>query len=235
VLEVKRLRQERGWTQTELAYRAGLAPSVISQIENGKRDPTARTLRKLAEAFVVEVGDLFPKGQARLPLENSGFMDRPDVEEWLRRQGHITTGAFLSRTEELELEIDEDEFPHAIEEAIEELHRDRDHLLEAVGAPNARRTLFPPISPEGLTGDERLRAVFKPTRQVTELKTEIRREYAARELALVNYSKDLFVLGKAAGYLGYEAPTEEHARKRHQRMLEARRALEESYARAAAV
>jgi transcriptional regulator with XRE-family HTH domain len=70
VLEVKRLRQEREWNQTELAYHAGLAPSVISQIENGKRDPTARTLRKLAEALSVEVADLFPKkAQAPLPLD----------------------------------------------------------------------------------------------------------------------------------------------------------------------
>ena len=70
MLEVKRLRQEREWNQTELAYHAGLAPSVISQIENGKRDPTARTLRKLAEALSVEVADLFPKkAQAPLPLD----------------------------------------------------------------------------------------------------------------------------------------------------------------------
>ena len=67
MLEVKRLRREREWNQTELAYHAGLAPSVISQIENGKRDPTARTLRKLAEALGVEVGDLFPKPQAPQP------------------------------------------------------------------------------------------------------------------------------------------------------------------------
>jgi transcriptional regulator with XRE-family HTH domain len=73
VLEVKRLRQQREWNQTELAYHAGLAPSVISQIENGKRDPTARTLRKLAEALSVEVGDLFPKGQAAPSPEQPDF------------------------------------------------------------------------------------------------------------------------------------------------------------------
>jgi transcriptional regulator with XRE-family HTH domain len=73
VLEVKRLRQEREWNQTELAYHAGLAPSVISQIENGKRDPTARTLRKLAEALSVEVGDLFPKVQAAPSPEQPDF------------------------------------------------------------------------------------------------------------------------------------------------------------------
>jgi transcriptional regulator with XRE-family HTH domain len=82
VLEVKRLRQAREWNQTELAYHAGLAPSVISQIENGKRDPSARTLRKLAEALGVEVGDLFPKGPAPQPsLEDSAQSDA--IEEAL--------------------------------------------------------------------------------------------------------------------------------------------------------
>ena len=67
--EVRRLRQARGWNQTELAFHAGLAPSVISQIENGKRSPSASTLEKLAKALNVEVGDLFPKAQAPLPFE----------------------------------------------------------------------------------------------------------------------------------------------------------------------
>ena len=74
MLELRRLRLAREWNQTELAYHAGLAPSVISQIENGKRDPTARTLRKLAKALEVEVGDLFPKAQAPL------FREPPDHE-----------------------------------------------------------------------------------------------------------------------------------------------------------
>jgi transcriptional regulator with XRE-family HTH domain len=93
VLEVKRLRQQREWNQTELAYHAGLAPSVISQIENGKRDPTARTLRKLARALDVEVGDLFPKGQTPLPLE-----DAPSLEELHTRAGCETD--WLVRSED---------------------------------------------------------------------------------------------------------------------------------------
>ncbi len=79
MLEVKRLRQAREWNQTELAYHAGLAPSVISQIENGKRDPSARTLRKLADALKVDVADLFPKGQAPLPLEEGGRPSAPEI------------------------------------------------------------------------------------------------------------------------------------------------------------
>jgi transcriptional regulator with XRE-family HTH domain len=76
VQEVRRLRQERGWNQTELAFRSRLAPSVISQIENGKRNPSAGTLKKLAKALEVEVADLFPKAQSPLPLEQSASPGR---------------------------------------------------------------------------------------------------------------------------------------------------------------
>src|SRR5215207_9531912 len=72
--EVRRLRKEKGWTQTELAFYSSLAPSVISQIETGKRNPSAGTLTKLAEALGVEVRDLFPLEQPRLP-ESLAFED----------------------------------------------------------------------------------------------------------------------------------------------------------------
>jgi transcriptional regulator with XRE-family HTH domain len=74
--EVRRLRQEKGWNQTELAFYAGLAPSVISEIETGKRSPSAGTLQKLANALGVDVPDLFErtqdlKAQAPLPFEDA--------------------------------------------------------------------------------------------------------------------------------------------------------------------
>jgi transcriptional regulator with XRE-family HTH domain len=65
--EIKRLREARGWIQAKLAVEAGMAPSAVNQIENGKRSPSASSLNKLASALGVEVGDLFPKGQASLP------------------------------------------------------------------------------------------------------------------------------------------------------------------------
>ena len=59
---IRRLRDEKGWNQTELGFRAGASPSIISLIENGKRNPSTATLAKIAEALGVEVVDLFPKG-----------------------------------------------------------------------------------------------------------------------------------------------------------------------------
>ena len=70
--QVKRLREERGWSQAKLAVEADMSVSGVSMIENGQRNLTTATLGKLARAFGVEVADLFPKAQSPLPLEGSG-------------------------------------------------------------------------------------------------------------------------------------------------------------------
>jgi transcriptional regulator with XRE-family HTH domain len=64
---IRRLRDEKGWNQTELGFRADTSPSIISLIENGKRNPSTATLAKIAEALGVEVVDLFPKGRRSSP------------------------------------------------------------------------------------------------------------------------------------------------------------------------
>jgi transcriptional regulator with XRE-family HTH domain len=68
---IRELRELKGMNQLELAYLAGMAPSAISQIETGKRNPSSVTLFKLARALDVEVSDLFPKWQAPLLVDES--------------------------------------------------------------------------------------------------------------------------------------------------------------------
>lgn len=79
---VRRLREERGLNQAQLAVSVGTGPSAISQIENGKRSPNSETLVKLARALEVEMADLFPKAQtplfARLPTKPPS----EGAEEW---------------------------------------------------------------------------------------------------------------------------------------------------------
>jgi transcriptional regulator with XRE-family HTH domain len=64
---IRRLREQKGWNQTELGFHADASPSIISLIENGKRNPSTATLAKIAGALGVEVVDLFPK-KVQLPL-----------------------------------------------------------------------------------------------------------------------------------------------------------------------
>ncbi len=56
---VKRLRNQRGWTQEGLAKRVGVAPNTIARIETGNRRPSLALLERLARALKVSIADLF--------------------------------------------------------------------------------------------------------------------------------------------------------------------------------
>ena len=53
------LRQERGYTQMQLAMNAGLDRSFISDIERGVKEPTISTLDMLALCFNLTLSQLF--------------------------------------------------------------------------------------------------------------------------------------------------------------------------------
>lgn len=71
-LFAKRLRQRRkgkGWTQAELASKAGLTASAISQFETEEREPTFSSLVKLARAL--EVSPSFLSGLEEYDVDPS--------------------------------------------------------------------------------------------------------------------------------------------------------------------
>ena len=69
---LKALRTEKGWTQSELAEKIGVAKKTISFYEVESRKPSRITLMKLAELFEVTldmlVGDELIKNE---PIRNS--------------------------------------------------------------------------------------------------------------------------------------------------------------------
>ena len=50
---IRQLRQERGWTQFELALRVGVQPQAVYFWESGRRTPQVPQLRKLGQLFGV--------------------------------------------------------------------------------------------------------------------------------------------------------------------------------------
>jgi transcriptional regulator with XRE-family HTH domain len=56
---IKALRAERQLQQRQLAEKAGLTPSMISQIESGRLTPSLHTLGKVAGALGVPIASLF--------------------------------------------------------------------------------------------------------------------------------------------------------------------------------
>lgn len=55
---VRKLREEKGWSQEDYADRAGIHRTYVSDIERGRRNPTVTVVEKLAAPFNVTVGRL---------------------------------------------------------------------------------------------------------------------------------------------------------------------------------
>lgn len=67
-LNLKEIRESRGFTQTQLAMESGISRQTIISLEsNTDYNVTAKTLVALATALKVDVQDLF------LPVVTSGF------------------------------------------------------------------------------------------------------------------------------------------------------------------
>lgn len=56
---LRRLRAERGWSQEELAFRAGLHRTFVSHVERGARNISLDNIEKLATALNVSLLELF--------------------------------------------------------------------------------------------------------------------------------------------------------------------------------
>jgi transcriptional regulator with XRE-family HTH domain len=52
------LRRERGHTQEDLAHKAGLTVTAYARIERGSANPTWTTVRRIAKALGVTLGEL---------------------------------------------------------------------------------------------------------------------------------------------------------------------------------
>jgi transcriptional regulator with XRE-family HTH domain len=55
---IRQLREERGWTQLELASRLGVTPITVYNWERRQHEPRGSQLRALARAFDVSMDDI---------------------------------------------------------------------------------------------------------------------------------------------------------------------------------
>lgn len=131
---LRTMREKRGLRQNELADLAGLAPSQVSEIENARRPPSLRTLRRLCAALDAAVDDLLRAATGR---------DAPGRDRALSVPGALLPGmesVFLSPSERLFATLAErgivrttqpDSFsaPLPPEETVRELERRFDDYL----------------------------------------------------------------------------------------------------------
>lgn len=100
---IKKLILEKGWTQSELARRAGLPRDSVSVYVRGKSLPTPQSLHRLASALGV-------KAQELLPIENIDVSDTSPAFEvkvtpnnpgmaWVRFNQQVSMSALAKITE----------------------------------------------------------------------------------------------------------------------------------------
>ena len=81
---IRELRRSRGWSQLDLARRAGLASkSVISYYELGDRYPSYETLLRLADVFGVST-DFLLRGSAAHPRDDIQAETRANGDTYIR-------------------------------------------------------------------------------------------------------------------------------------------------------
>ena len=57
--KIKTLREEREWAKGTLATKAGVSPSYIPDLENGKKCPSVEVLDAICFAFGITLADFF--------------------------------------------------------------------------------------------------------------------------------------------------------------------------------
>ncbi len=64
---LRKLREQTGLTQKDLAKRLGMSHATVNRLERGDHNVTLRTLEALCAGLGCDPGDLFRSGGLRLP------------------------------------------------------------------------------------------------------------------------------------------------------------------------
>jgi transcriptional regulator with XRE-family HTH domain len=81
---ISSLRDERGWTQEELASSIGISRAALSHYEKNRREPDTETLSKLADLFEVSLDYLVGRTERRngpLDVDVRQFLDRLELSD----------------------------------------------------------------------------------------------------------------------------------------------------------
>lgn len=69
-LRIRRLRNDRHMSQEELAFKAGISPAHLGQIERAVKNPTVETVARIAGALDVDLAALFASTTSPTPAKN---------------------------------------------------------------------------------------------------------------------------------------------------------------------
>ena len=89
---LKQTRESRGWSQSDLAKRAGLQPAAISHFETAQRSPSFENLRKLSDALSVSIDYLI--GRIDEEQHGQGMAAAPRAQKLFRHAEKLSDDAF---------------------------------------------------------------------------------------------------------------------------------------------
>lgn len=117
---LKRIRKEKGITQTELGARMNVSQQMIEQYENGYIKPKFETVSKIANALDVKIGDLVDEliGEDCTPPEEKL---PTDIQKILNRYRELYN-EYYDNTKQLS---DNVLLMIALDEAIAKIHLER--------------------------------------------------------------------------------------------------------------
>jgi transcriptional regulator with XRE-family HTH domain len=87
---IKRLREEHGWSQDELAFRTGTSAANISRIENGRHGASEALLILLSKEFELKVYQLIALAEG---------ISSPDIPKLSNPDEEIVLSAFRKMTD----------------------------------------------------------------------------------------------------------------------------------------
>jgi len=76
--ELRARREEKGWSQEELGWRANLSRQYVSRLELGDCSPTLDTVAALSIALSISLDVIVTATARRLNTKGSGDDDRPE-------------------------------------------------------------------------------------------------------------------------------------------------------------
>lgn len=89
---ISEYRQDRGWTEYQLAEKSGLPQSTISSWYRKNMVPTIPSLEKICAAFGITLSQLFAEGDEAVSLSES---QRRLLERWSRLSSEQQEAVFL--------------------------------------------------------------------------------------------------------------------------------------------
>lgn len=77
--KLRKLREQKGWSQMDVAHQLGISQSAYNKWEAGQAKPTLPNLQKLAEIFEVDFLDLVQTQILNVDMSNAKFEDSESV------------------------------------------------------------------------------------------------------------------------------------------------------------